>query len=497
MVEDVDGSSGAHDPRPPDFETVDLLGRGASGVVLLVRRSDGSLAAVKRLHGDWVSEEALARFRRESRLLQRLEHPHIVRSEGFGIDDGSPWILMGYVDGPNLRELLQASPLSTANALTVLSCLADAVGYAHAQGVLHRDLTPANVLFMRTGRPMLADFGVAKMLGPGRVTSMMTFRTHTGALIGTPAYMSPESARGVTELTGASDVYSLGVLAYRLFVGRLPFPFEGDVLATLEAHINQPVPSPTDLGVSLPPALEGAVLRALAKNPDDRPSGADDFWAELGEAADAAWPRWRDGTNLEIPVSRVSPPGTPIPGKRGAQGLNADGEDDAHSTVTGFRAGAGSATKLPTERIASPVFAPKKRRRWPGLVAAAVVGVGVALGLLAVGGSSPPSPPLAVQSVLVTASPLGAGGHCPRTFLLNGHIHTNGGPGMLTYQWSLAGRPLGPVHRASLRSGETVFDQTTRVVAAGTDVTSTNAVLRVLHPSQQGATSASLSLHCP
>ena len=388
MTEEADGSRGTHDPPSPDLEIVDVLGRGASGVVLLVRRPDGGLAAVKRLHGDWVSDEALARFRRESRLLERLEHPHIVRSEGHGIDDGSPWILMEYVDGPNLEAVLQASPLSTANALTVLSCLADALGYAHAQGVLHRDLTPANVLFMDTGRPMLADFGVAKMLGPERATSVMTFRTHTGALIGTPAYMSPESARGVTELTGESDIYSLGVLAYRLLVGRLPFPFEGDILATLEAHINQPVPSPADVGVSLPPALEVAVLRALAKNPADRPSGADDFWDELGGAADASWPRWRDGADLGMLISRVSLPGPPIPQKGGAHGIHANQDVGAPSTVTGFRVGAGTSTKLPTERITSPVFAPKKRRRWPGLAAASVVGVGIAVGLLLLTDSS-------------------------------------------------------------------------------------------------------------
>ncbi len=496
MIEDADGSSGTPDPKSPEFEIVGVLGRGASGVVLLVRRPDGGLAAVKRLHGDWVGDEAQARFRREALLLGRLDHPHIVRSEGHGIDDGAPWILMEYVDGPNLEEVLRASPLSTANALFILSRLAGALSYAHAQGVLHRDLTPANVVFMQTGCPMLADFGVAKILGPERFTSLMTFRTHTGALIGTPGYISPEAARGVTELTRESDIYSLGILAYRLLVGRLPFPFDGDVLATLEAHIHQPVPPPADVGVTLPPGLEEAVLRALAKNPADRQPDADAFWAEVGRAADACWPRWRERADLVTIASRSSLGGPRISEQGEAQDLHTFEDDDTSSTITNFRASGSSSIPLPTKRIEPPVFAPRKRRRWPGVVASAVVGVGIAIGLLALTQLSSPSPPLAVESVSVTARQLGVGTTCPTSFVLSGHVHTNGGSGMLAYQWSLAGRQLGPLHQTPVRSGETDIDATTQVVATQTAVTSTNAVLRVLHPSQPTPTSASASLHC-
>jgi hypothetical protein len=339
---------------------------------------------------------------------------------------------------------------------------------------------------------MLADFGVAKILGPERSASLMTFRTHTGALIGTPSYMSPESARGVTELTGASDIYSLGVLAYRLLVGRLPFPFVGDVLATLEAQINGHVPSPADVGVSLPPALEEAVLRALAKDPSRRPAGADELWSQLAEAADASWPRWRDSADLGTLISPVSHPGPPTAGQESAESAHTDQRDHTLPTVTGFRTGDGSSTVLPTARIASPVFVPKKRRRWPGLVAAAVVGVGIAIGLLTLIDSSPAPLPLTVESVVVTTGPLGVG-HCPASFLLTGRVRTNGGSGVLAYQWSLAGRPLGPVHQMSIRSGETGLDETTRVVATQTAVASTEAVFRVLHPTPQSSATATLS----
>lgn len=233
------------------------------------------------------------------------------------------------------------------------------------------------------------------------------------------------------------------------------------------------------------------MLRALAKNPADRQSSADDFWAELGGAADTSWPRWREGADLGTLVSQVSLPGPSTPEKGGSHGVHANQNVDAPSTFTGYRVGAGSSTKLPTQRITSPVFAPKKRRRWPGLVAAAVIGVGIAVGLILLTDSSPAVPHLAIESVLVTASPLGVG-LCPGSFVLTGHVHTNGGSGTLTYQWSLAGQPLGPVHQTSIRSGETVLDETTRVVASQTDLTSINAVLRVLDPSPQSSNSASL-----
>jgi serine/threonine protein kinase len=497
VADEAGGSNRARGPRGPHgFEILGLLGEGASGVVLLAKRDDGGLVAVKRLAGDWFSEAALSRFRREARIVDRLEHAHIVHSLGHVVDGDDAWILMEYIDGPNLDGVLRASPLSTANALAVLSSLADALSYAHGQGVLHRDIAPANVLFTKAGLPMLADFGMAKIIGRERATSLLTFRTHTGALIGTPAYMSPEAAEGVAELTARSDIYSLGVLAYRMLVGRLPFPFDGNVLATLEAHISEPVPPPTDQGVTLPPALEIAMLRALAKDPADRQSGAAEFWAEFAEAASDAWPRWKELVDLESAVSRVSS-SLAVDGDM-KETLDDVGVGSAGTIVRDVRRGSFPASPLSTTRIAAPVFVPKARRRWPGFVASAILGVGIAIGLFALTGVLTSSSSIAVDSVSVTVSQLHDGhGLCPETFVLTGRIVTNGRAGHLRYEWFLPGeRPSAP-HERSLESGEAALDVTTSVTAARNGLTSAKAALRVLDPSPPSSTAASLSLRCP
>jgi serine/threonine-protein kinase len=347
---------------------------------MLAERPNGDRVAVKRLTGDWASEADLARFRREARILERLHHPHIVGSEGHIVGGGQALLVLEYVDGPNLALALQSSPMSTADALLVLAHLSVALEYAHRQGVLHRDLTPANVLFTMAGQTKLADFGVAKMFGTEHGTSLMTFRTHTGALVGTPVYMSPEACEGTTELTPQSDVYSLGVMAYRLLVGRLPFPYTGDLLAALEAQINQPPPAPASIGVTLPPAVELVVMQALEKQPARRPDSVATFWEGLAAAADEAWPRWRDRADLAAVVARAAPAIPHVPEtERASAGDRTVDVDIADPLI---REGLVGARPIVAARVAPQVFVPRKRRTWSGLALAGVAGAVVAAILL-------------------------------------------------------------------------------------------------------------------
>lgn len=473
------------------YQVLGVLGQGSTGLVFLARRPSGELVAVKRLVGDWVDDAMRARFYREARILALLDHPHIVRSEGLVEESGDAFLVAEYLDGPTLEGVLRAAPLTTAHALAVLSFLADALEFAHERGVVHRDLTPANVLFSAGGGGKLSDFGIAKILGPDRTTSLLSFQTDRGALLGTPAYMSPEAARGTVELTPQADIYSLGVLAYQMLVGCLPFYFEGNVLATLEAHIAHPPPSPATFGAKLPPTLEAALLQALAKNPDDRQPDVETFWNEVARSANAAWPRWRDHVDLPDVVKGHSLRPLPVPTAELAQ-LRVESSED--TIVSDRRAAAGFPNRPPTHRIHGEVFVPRgKRRRWFGLVVCAAIGLGIAFGIAALSWSGSPSRPLSVRSVSITAIPRLKSSHaCPVVVRLRGRIRTNGAPGYLTYTWSLPKVLRGPPQTIKVKSGvDTLSEFTSAAVDATTPA---KAVLRILSPSP--AISAFISLHC-
>lgn len=212
--------------------------------------------------------------------------------------------------------------------------------------------------------------------------------------------MSPEAAEGVVQLTARADIYSLGVLAYRLLVGRLPFPFEGDVHATLEAHINEPVPPPADVGAILPVALESAFLRALEKDPVNRQSSAADFWIELAGAADDSWPQWRGRVDLETVIDRDNPSSS----RASEVHEHQDGPADITSVGTNVQATGNPGSKLPSARIAMPVFTPKRRHRWSGFAVSAIVGVVIAFAVVILTNVVTSAAPLAIESVTVTVN---------------------------------------------------------------------------------------------
>lgn len=248
------------------------LGRGTFGDVYLAESANPQTThgqkevVVKILHSQWAQvAEVVERFRREAQVTQKIDHPHVAKIFDYTeMDDGVPCIVMEYLPGKALREQLDQARIASQPATKVLIDIADALAAAHKAGVVHRDLKPDNIqLVERDGTPfypVVLDFGVAKFLDAAEKLTM------TGALLGTPIYMSPEQFRGESNLGPPSDIYAFGVLAYELYAGRPPFL--GQTFAELAlAHTNKPAPPLP--GVDK--ALGDLVLRCLEKDPGRRP----------------------------------------------------------------------------------------------------------------------------------------------------------------------------------------------------------------------------------
>jgi len=281
-------------PVPPGYELLDVVGTGGMGVVYKVRHLDPPrVEALKMIRsGDFASERDRARFRFEAEATAGLEHPNIVTLYAVGEVAGRPYLALRYIDGTSLAERLKAGPLPQRQAAALVEKVARAVHYAHQRGILHRDLKPANILLDQAGEPYVGDFGVARRLD---ATQTMT---ELGAVVGTPAYMPPEQARGDRNPTAAADVYALGVVLYEALTGRRPFAGR-DAFAILRQVIDAEPTPPRSLVPSLDADLEAVVLKCLEKEPARRYASAADLAADLeryrhGEAVTARPPGFWD-----------------------------------------------------------------------------------------------------------------------------------------------------------------------------------------------------------
>jgi hypothetical protein len=283
------------------YDVIRLLGQGGMGTVWLAReRSLDRLVAIKVLAGDSInSGNVRERFRREARIAARLLHPNIVPLFAFGETPDALYFAMGYVEGESLAARLdREGRLHRAAAMRVLDEISDALAFAHREGVVHRDVKPENILLdARSGRALLADFGIARVQD-----SAATSVTMTGMAVGTPSYMSPEQAVGTRDVDGRSDLYSLGVVGYRMLTGRLPFA-GGSAQAVMAQHAAAKPPD-LALAVAAPERdLAHLIMRALEKNPDARWDSAED----LREAVRALA---REGSSLPEGLERVEMVGT-------------------------------------------------------------------------------------------------------------------------------------------------------------------------------------------
>ncbi|GHO46487.1 WD40 repeat domain-containing serine/threonine protein kinase [Ktedonospora formicarum] len=286
------------------YRLLKSLGRGGLGEVWLaedidLQRQVAAKFLLPVLHSE---QEYLQAFHREARLAASLDHPHILSVHDYGElrqgDDVVTYLIMPYLEGGTLRERIEGGsrrlPLDVS--LRYLQQAASAIDYAHSQGILHRDITPANIL-LQEDQLYLADFGIARLL------TTSTYRSRTSAAIGSPAYMAPERIQ--ERSLPASDLYSLAVIAYQLFTGRLPFDGEED-LAILLKLIQEPVPSPRQFVPQMPEAVERVLLDGLARKPEARPANCMAFVEALTRGWQAGR-RSRSGDVYDPDATLIAP----------------------------------------------------------------------------------------------------------------------------------------------------------------------------------------------
>jgi tRNA A-37 threonylcarbamoyl transferase component Bud32 len=260
-----------------DYELLEELGRGGMGVVYRARqKSLGRIVAVKMLlRRELATAADLTRFRAEAEAAARLDHPNIVPIFEVGEQDGLPFYSMRFIEGTTLAKRLAAGSLSPRGAAEILAVVASAVDMAHGRGVLHRDLKPSNILIDAAGVPHVSDFGLAKRIEQDQTV------THTGAILGTPCYMSPEQAAGSRGDVGpASDVWSLGAILYQTLTGRPPFQ-ASNPMDTLLAVLESDPPPPRSIAAGVDRDLELIALKSLQKPADLRYRSAASLAADL------------------------------------------------------------------------------------------------------------------------------------------------------------------------------------------------------------------------
>ncbi len=222
-----------------------------------------------------LSEKFLIRFKREAKALAKLSHPNILKVFDYGEHDNLPYLAMEYISGGTLKGTITGKPIPWQRSAQILIPIARALEAAHAQGVIHRDVKPSNILLANGHDPMLSDFGIAKIIEGDEETADLT---GSGVGIGTPDYMAPE--QGVGKADERSDIYALGTVFYQMVTGKLPFKADTPIAVILKKSTD-PLPRPTQFVPDLPPVVENVLLKALARDPNNRYKNMNEFAASL------------------------------------------------------------------------------------------------------------------------------------------------------------------------------------------------------------------------
>ncbi len=309
--------------RLGSYELLRRLGEGGMAQVYLARDIRlGREVAVKVLDQRLAERPGFReRFEREARVAASLDHPNIVQLYDFGDSERQLYLVMPYVSGGSLQDMLRRAPFAGGEVATFGSQMADALDYAHQRGVIHRDVKPANMLVHADGRLLLSDFGLAKILSSAQPQAAP--RRHPDA--GTPEYMAPEQIEGRSD--ERTDIYALGVVLYLLLTSHLPFT-GGTSAAVMEGHLYQLPEEPRRFNRAISPAMQAVVLRALAKHPDDRFQRAGDLGASLLGALVAG-----DAEPLSFAFGGSQPSQSLPPiGVSGAHSLPPIGRSGAHAS---------------------------------------------------------------------------------------------------------------------------------------------------------------------
>ena len=482
--------------RPPVLRGVDILrplGWGGSALVWLARQTAlGRLCAVKQVPLD--SDADASSVLGEARMLAGLSNPHIVAVYDASVVDGEALIVMELLPAGSLADWMRSQPPLWGDVLRIADQTADALATAARAGIVHRDVKPSNILLDERGGCHVADFGIATLLADRT-------RGPDGQLVGTPAYMSPEQARGEVAHP-PSDVYSLGVIIYELLCGRLPF-VNAEVMATVRDHASTPPPRPRSLRPDLPSGVERLLLQALDKRPRRRPEAT-----ELAGLLRQQMERVLPGVNGLLappPPRRLE-----IVEATRADGATfrdtiAPGAAEEPATIRPEEGSAGSGATAagvpltPVTRMTAPArLTPRARRRRPrtrplALAACLTVAAGAAV---AVRTLTAGRPPLEVTSVSA-AGPAGAA-HCPAAAVtITGRVDLTGGAGTLRFQWHRPDGSTTAEAAVDVDAGTPRLDTTLTLRFSGTNPSSGPVVLEVLSPTHLSSAPLSVGYLCP
>jgi len=338
------------------YQIVAPLGEGGMAAVYKAYQpSMERYVALKILPRQLANEpQFVGRFEQEAKVIANLQHPHILPVFDYGEADNYTFIVMPFVETGTLSDLLFGKPLPLPQIRSIISQVGDALDYAHTRGIVHRDIKPSNILMDESGNCLLADFGIAKMV------EATTQFTQTGAIVGTPAYMSPEQGLG-TKPDGRSDIYSLGIILYEMATGRPPYEAETPMAIVIK-HINDPLPLPRSVNPNISEALERIILKALVKERENRYQTC----AELVQAIQAL------PAPSEPPLPVIAAPTT-------ATLL----ESPAVSPATALESPPITATPIPPPAPSIPTPVPPaprslERRSWlPWIIVSGAIGLGL------------------------------------------------------------------------------------------------------------------------
>jgi serine/threonine-protein kinase len=264
------------------YRVTERIGRGGMAEVYKgIHPTLGSQVAIKVLYSHLSEEEGfLGRFEREAQAVAALQHPHLVRVFDYEAEGELSYMVMDFIDGGTLKQKIQELSRSGAHlpyreSFRIFRQVAEAVDYAHRKDMVHRDIKSANILLDKGGNAFLTDFGIARIISNTQFTA-------TGALLGTPMYMSPEQCQG-EKVTSLSDIYSLGIALFEMVTGSVPFETETP-LSVIHKHIYEPMPEPSEYRPDIPETLEKVIMKSLEKEPADRYQTAQEMLRALAEA---------------------------------------------------------------------------------------------------------------------------------------------------------------------------------------------------------------------
>jgi serine/threonine protein kinase len=267
------------------YRIIEQLGQGGMATVFKAYHAElDRFVALKVLHPAFLEDSSfLARFQREARLVAKMDHPNIVPIYDYAEHEGRPYLVMKFIEGETLKARLERGQIPRPEIQTIVEAVGAALGYAHKQGILHRDMKPSNVLLADDGHIYLADFGLARIAQSGESTLT------SDMILGTPQYISPEQALGKKDLDEGTDIYSFGVMLYELVVGKVPFSADTP-FSIIHDHIYSPLPMPHTVNPAVSEDVERVLLKTLSKERADRYEDVKSLVAAFVEALLASEP---------------------------------------------------------------------------------------------------------------------------------------------------------------------------------------------------------------